>query len=769
MAFLRQIDKLKAIALSNNLTKEVVKTFGSLSKTATWLAACEAHGLLSATTAFVDGVAQEQLTIFQALETLPIENSPISAAGETTATLKTNGVIRAETIDSSSNESGDKITLSEQLEIIKREFDSIGVKVGKNVTNLEDCKVWVLSQGKDKARLYWTPSGQWEVGKLHYDKPLVGYWADWGEDYNLSQFLEDNGVTLDPDYHLEPDTLPSSPASGDEFDLRKYLLRPPIVVDLLDGEDNGFTDGRDKTEDETLVSEGGEANEGIVGSIPQERVRLAGEATPVPGLDTFINVLRNVAVPQVKESSDDWLIKRSYQMQAMNELFRGYITIAGKFYKFTDTHYQVQSETAITRLVFDWCVDYVEEVKGVPTHTRANPESIDSVIKFARKGLTRDSSEVNQGGLNCANGVVKVNSDGTHSLVPHNPNQVYTYVGGKYDPDADAADCDRLLECLEPSQREIFLRTIAASFCLNAVRANQSRIKGLLLIGDGNNGKDALRFAVSILIGSSLTGKSVGDFSAYDKGRKFPLAGLENSLVNWSSETSDDVDLSKIVSLKQFITGDPIDIEYKFVGQYQLEPKAVFIANSNYLPKMTKKSESILSRFAVLKFTKTFKKGAIASKGELEVDGRFKYDAEFMRKQVIPALLNKILLRIPLVLNEGINYDFKEVTLESHEVKTNHLTRFVEERGYRVTTGAEVSVKELFADLMAWYQEEAILEIKGKTLYWDELPYGDKPIKFSQHLSARLIEAFPQVKKSRLTVNMPGRVKGESIILGLGK
>ena len=37
------------------------------------------------------------------------------------------------------------------------------------------------------------------------------------------------------------------------------------------------------------------------------------------------------------------------------------------------------------------------------------------------------------------------------TLVPHNPDQVYTYVGSKYDPDVDSADCDRLLECLEPA------------------------------------------------------------------------------------------------------------------------------------------------------------------------------------------------------------------------------------------------------------------------------------------------------------------------------
>jgi len=43
-----------------------------------------------------------------------------------------------------------------------------------------------------------------------------------------------------------------------------------------------------------------------------------------------------------------------------------------------------------------------------------------------------DPNTINPDGLNSSSGVVKINPDGSHSLVSHDPKQVYTYVGCKY-------------------------------------------------------------------------------------------------------------------------------------------------------------------------------------------------------------------------------------------------------------------------------------------------------------------------------------------------
>jgi putative DNA primase/helicase len=96
------------------------------------------------------------------------------------------------------------------------------------------------------------------------------------------------------------------------------------------------------------------------------------------------------------------------------------------------------------------------KVKGTWVKNRADTASVNAVFSWVVNQTAVDPVEVNPGGLNCSNGVLKINPDGSHLLVPHDPKQIYTYVGCKYDPNIDLRDCDRLLECLEPSQREIF-------------------------------------------------------------------------------------------------------------------------------------------------------------------------------------------------------------------------------------------------------------------------------------------------------------------------
>jgi putative DNA primase/helicase len=188
-----------------------------------------------------------------------------------------------------------------------------------------------------------------------------------------------------------------------------------------------------------------------------------------------------------------------------------------------------------------------------------------------------------------------------------------------------------MLQCLDVPQREIFLRTIAASLDLATVRSHKGRtVRALLLKGDGNNGKDTLREAVAALYGyQGLTGATLEDFASYDKGRKFPLARTASSRVNWASENTNLTKLDKIQSLKAFITGDPLSMECKGQDEREFNPKAVCLFNVNEVPQLSAALEAIQSRYGVLTFNKTFKVGADPQRGEIEADPRFKYNPNF--------------------------------------------------------------------------------------------------------------------------------------------
>jgi putative DNA primase/helicase len=277
-------------------------------------------------------------------------------------------------------------------------------------------------------------------------------------------------------------------------------------------------------------------------------------------------------------------------------------------------------------------------------------------------------------------------------------------------------------------------------------------VKGLLCHGEGSNGKDTLRAVLAAVFGQGMTGKSLSDFKSYDMGRKFTLAGIEGSICNWASENTAKVDLDNIQSLKQLITGDPIDIERKGKDAYEYKPVAIFFANCNKLPGITGGTAAIDDRYSILRFDKTYARNAIAAEGQLEADPRFKDDEKFILEQVAPAMLNELLREFPLLLSEGIDYKATRDAMQKAQEESRHLWQFAREIGLEVHAGGRVWVKDLWEELQNWYENAGILERefdgKGKEkLIWHELSNKyDAPVKAINQLSARLSEIFPKIQ-----------------------
>ena len=453
--------------------------------------------------------------------------------------------------------------------------------------------------------------------------------------------------------------------------------------------------------------------------------------------------------------------EQNYVQKAIEALYSSghWVSVAGQLLEFTGTHYTLRPEATEKRRILDWFNTYSEFVNGKYRCNRANTASVNEIYSYIVLAVAVDPNTINPEGLNSSSGVVKINPDGSHTLVPHDPKQIYTYLGCKYDPNIDPTYCDRLLECLEPSQREIFLRTAAAALNLKLVRSKLTGrgVKGLLCHGEGSNGKDTLRAVLAAVFGRGMTGKSLSDFKSYDMGRKFNLAGIEGSICNWASENTSKVDLDNIQSLKQFITGDPLDIERKGKDSYEYKSAAIFFANCNKLPSITGGTAAIDDRYGILKFDKTYVRNAIAAEGQLEADPRFKDDEKFILEQVAPAMLNKLLERLPLLLSEGIDYKATKDAMQKAQEDSHHLWEFVRDAGIEVRTGDRIYVKDLWEKLQEWYQAAGILELeyneKGKEkLIWHDLSNKyDSPVKAINQVLARFSEIFPKIQKRRHT------------------
>ncbi|AFZ09215.1 hypothetical protein Osc7112_4949 [Oscillatoria nigro-viridis PCC 7112] len=538
------------------------------------------------------------------------------------------------------------------------------------------------------------------------------------------------------------------------------------------------------------IPEAGDIREILEAIDSEEFIRRVEEAVNNVAAESITSIsltphprTREEVVCQKYDSSESDYIpdtaptpEQNYVQKAVDALYsdKPWVSIAGQLFEFTGTHYELRSEAAEKRRILDWLSTYSELVKGKYRCNRFNSASANEVYNCMVLAVAVDPNTINPDGLNSSKGIVKINPDGSHSLVPHNPNQVYTYVGCKYDPDIDPTDCDRLLECLEPSQREVFLRTAAAALNLKLVRSKLTGrgVKGLLCHGEGSNGKDTLRAVLSAVFGRGMTGKSLSDFKSYDNGRKFSLAGIEGSICNWASENTGKIDLDTIQSLKQLITGDILDIERKGKDGYEYKPAAIFLANCNKLPSITGGTAAIDDRYSILSFEKTYKHNADPSQGELEADPRFKDDENFILERIAPAMLNKMLERLPLLLKEGIDYKATREAMREAQEGSRHLWQFAREVGLEVQSGGRVWLKDLWQKLQNWYEDAGILERETsgtkEKLIWNELPSKyDAPVKAINQLYSRLCEIFPKVQVHRCEDRNNPERRGQKYLLGI--
>ncbi len=332
------------------------------------------------------------------------------------------------------------------------------------------------------------------------------------------------------------------------------------------------------------------------------------------------------------------LLERNWLQIGYRELFgqERWISVSGVLRRYTGTHYVSVSDDLLIRDIAHWCDTYAVVKRNtsgreVWVNQCAKPACVRQLLEWAKQLNAVSHCQVNPPGFNLANGRLTIEWEGRKPrfrLLPHSPEHYYTYCSpAKYDPKADPTECDRLLKVLDPPQRDIFLKTIAATLDLPTVRKHLGRkVRALLCAGVGNNGKDTLREAVKAAFGGqrAMTACNLNDFKQYDNGRKFPLSPLgEKPLLNWSSENSSDAVLDSLQSLKAAITGDEIAIEKKGQDEFYIKPETVLIFNINEVPKINGGLEAIVSRYAIVTFNKVFKDQPDHSQGELPADPRF--------------------------------------------------------------------------------------------------------------------------------------------------
>lgn len=501
-------------------------------------------------------------------------------------------------------------------------------------------------------------------------------------------------------------------------------------------------------------------------SLPEEeRDAKHIRAYILDAIDTLSPDFINPIEPESNnKSKDDIEPKTTWLKIAMQQIFTEspWMYSAGNFYRYNGRNYEHKCNDEVEHLISEWCATYtVRNAKGELYYPHYSPEKVTKIFKWAKKRLWIHPNELNPNGLPFANGiltkVVLPNDEIEFLLEPHSPDKYYTFCSEvEYNPNVDLKPAQELLECLDEPYRTLVIETLATMLGADLIRSKHDRVKGLILVGEGANGKDTVRTVISHLLGKKgITNCNLNDFRLADNGRAFNLNRLaSNPRINWSSENK-SLYIDSIQTLKQAITGDPIFIEGKGKEGTDIELNTLFIFNANEKPTFSGEQTAIQSRFEIVPFNKVY--SLTPNAGELRANPRYKHDRRFLIDQVCPGMLNLLVEAYKRVYHQGINYQKTNRFTQEIMEKNNHLRAFANDVGLVFTGNPEdmVSCKEIFGVLENWYIGEDILTLEDNKYDPDKLDkvyHGeedfkyDKLIKAPRQVSQRFLKLFPKAK-----------------------
>jgi len=449
------------------------------------------------------------------------------------------------------------------------------------------------------------------------------------------------------------------------------------------------------------------------------------------------------------QAVEEELIKRKNQI---------IISVSGLLHEYKNGYYEPIKDTDFNKEVSNFFKNYITSFKTGATDY-AKPCHTEEAYKYLVQSYAVDIDKINPSGINLKNGFLRLAYDErfkpVFTLEEHKPEQLNIYICDyEYKLDADDSDLNGFLDnVLDKVDQEIILRLIASCLDIKTARKHAGRgLKAVINYGDGANGKDTLREIFTQLIGKHrFTSISLQSFKEADSGRRFGIFDLYRSAINWSSENS-AINLDKSQTLKAAITGDPIQLERKNKDPIEASPRTIFFFNMNGTPNISSLSEAVKSRLCPIEFKNTFKTNPNSSiSTEKKADPRFKEDPEFIRKTILPALLNRIIDAFSKLLDEGIDYGSKEKHFEDIARSNNHLLEFIEEASLvECSLDQGLSIGEIYESYIQWCLSSGLANDKSGISKASFISETDRFISNAAEMSKRLGECFSWLKRGRV-------------------
>jgi len=210
-------------------------------------------------------------------------------------------------------------------------------------------------------------------------------------------------------------------------------------------------------------------------------------------------------------------------------------------YRWVGSHYEKEDEADLLRCISTYATTKIVQTKAGPKTNFATSSFIQEALKMLRLMTRINPACLNPGGcINCRNGVLRVHwQHGSLrlELLPDTPDLVFTSPPACADePEACRDHLDRMLGCLDPEQRDLWLDVAGASLAVAEVRRLRGRIPAVFQLGQGSNGKDTLNSCLQALHGEGAVARvTISDFRGFDAGSgagRFKVQDLAGARLN---------------------------------------------------------------------------------------------------------------------------------------------------------------------------------------------------------------------------------------------
>jgi len=372
-------------------------------------------------------------------------------------------------------------------------------------------------------------------------------------------------------------------------------------------------------------------------------------------------------------------------------------------YVYIGTHWKFLLQQQVIDFVRDCCrkMGLLDSLTG--SYDFMNP--LIEQIAFRRSRHTFNRAPANEVWINMQNGTLEIHDDGSVKFREHRSSDFFNYcLNYGYEPNAQCPKWESFLNEVLPEQQMQMLLAEYVGYCFTK---NMKLEKMAVFYGTGCNGKSVTMDVIEHILGKeNVSHVSLSSATTDDENRTH----LEGKLVNISPESNKNIDAA---TLKQLVSGEPINVRKLYVGSYVIYDYAKLITSFNVLPPV-ESSFGYFRRWLLFPFNVTI------SDDKQDINLVYKLCDE------LPGIMNWILEGLKRLATTKCftESEMCKKALKDYQLRSNTGLSFLADR-CEVNDEAKTKLKDLYSSYLSYCAEEGIIHRMLKKTFRDSLKtYG---------------------------------------------